>query len=224
MSSKKLEKIDKGSIGIVLASVAIAAMCFSYAFASPAVTYDENGTYQSNSRQSKINDPEYIKKTCEVYQPAIKKIEDERARAEAERLAQEQAKREAEEQAALEAQMQEELEQQLQQSYYDQYYSSDSYSNSYQPSYSTSGSFQSAGVIYDSNYRYTWYSSNSLYHYRTNEWTAGSDGIYRDSDGYVVVASSTHGQGTVIEDTPFGAAKVYDSGCASGTLDVYTNY
>ena len=87
-----------------------------------------------------------------------------------------------------------------------------------------SGSFKSAGVWYDNNYRYTWYSSNVLYHYRTPEWTAGADGIYRDSDGYVVVASSDLPQGAVIDGTPFGACKVYDSGCASGTLDVYTNF
>lgn len=84
--------------------------------------------------------------------------------------------------------------------------------------------FESDGVWQDENYRYTWYSSNVLYHYRTPEWTAGSDGIYRDSDGYVVVASSDLPQGTVVEGTPFGACKVYDSGCASGTLDVYTNF
>lgn len=85
-------------------------------------------------------------------------------------------------------------------------------------------SFQSDGVWQDENYRYTWYSSNVLYHYRTPEWTAGSDGIYRDAKGYVVVASSDLPQGTVVEGTPFGACKVYDSGCASGTLDVYTNF
>lgn len=85
-------------------------------------------------------------------------------------------------------------------------------------------SFQSDGVWQDENYRYTWYSSNVLYHYRTPEWTAGSDGIYRDAEGYVVVASSDLPQGTVVEGTPFGACKVYDSGCASGTLDVYTNF
>lgn len=85
-------------------------------------------------------------------------------------------------------------------------------------------SFRSDGVWYDENYRYTWYSSNVLYHYRTPEWTAGSDGIYRDVDGYVVVASSDLPQGTVVEGTPFGSCKVYDSGCASGTLDVYTNF
>ena len=89
---------------------------------------------------------------------------------------------------------------------------------------SGSGNFQADGVWYDENYRYTWYSSNAAYHYRTPEWTAGSDGVYRDSEGYVVVASSDYAQGTVIEDTPFGPAKVYDTGCASGTLDIYTNY
>lgn len=85
-------------------------------------------------------------------------------------------------------------------------------------------SFKSDGVWRDGNYRYTWYSSKVLRHYRTSEWTAGSDGIYRDTDGYVVVASSDHPIGTVIGSTPFGSVKVYDSGCASGTLDVYTNF
>lgn len=89
---------------------------------------------------------------------------------------------------------------------------------------SNGGNFKSDGVWYDDSYRYTWYSSNTAYHYSTPEWTAGSDGIYRDSDGFVVVASSDLPQGSVVEDTPFGAAKVYDSGCASGTLDVYTNF
>lgn len=93
-----------------------------------------------------------------------------------------------------------------------------------QPVSSGGSSFRSDGVWYDGQFRYTWYSSNVLYHYRTPEWSAGADGIYRDSEGYVVVASSDHPQGTIISNTPFGAAKVYDTGCASGTLDVYTNY
>ena len=93
-----------------------------------------------------------------------------------------------------------------------------------QQSYSgNSGSFKSQGVIYQNGIRYTYYSSNVLYHYRTSEWNAGSDGIYRDSAGYIVVASSDHSQGSVVS-TPFGAGKVYDSGCASGTIDIYTNF
>ena len=93
-----------------------------------------------------------------------------------------------------------------------------------QQSYSgDSGNFKSQGIIYQNGIRYTYYSSNVLYHYRTPEWTAGSDGIYRDSAGYIVVASSDHSQGSVVS-TPFGAGKVYDSGCASGTIDIYTNF
>lgn len=93
-----------------------------------------------------------------------------------------------------------------------------------QQSYSgNSGSFKSQGVIYQNGIRYTYYSSNVLYHYRTPEWNAGSDGIYRDSAGYIIVASSDHSQGSVVS-TPFGAGKVYDSGCASGTIDIYTNF
>lgn len=89
---------------------------------------------------------------------------------------------------------------------------------------STEGDFRSSGVWNDENYRYTWYSSNDAYHYQTPEWTSGEDRIYRDADGYVVVASSDYAKGTVITGTPFGDVKVYDSGCASGTLDVYTSY
>ncbi len=84
--------------------------------------------------------------------------------------------------------------------------------------------FKVQGVINDGTYRYTYYSSKVLYHYRTSEWTAGADGIYRDSDGYVVVASSDNPEGTVITGTPFGDVKVYDCGCPSGTLDVYVNW
>lgn len=104
--------------------------------------------------------------------------------------------------------------------------SGSSYSGSGSSSGGSSGSvgnFKSQGVIYQNGTRYTYYSSNVLYHYRTPEWTAGSDNIYRDKDGYVVVASSDHAQGSVVS-TPFGAGKVYDSGCASKTIDIYTNY
>lgn len=85
------------------------------------------------------------------------------------------------------------------------------------------GSFAAQGVIYWNGIRYTYYSSRVLYHYRTPEWTAGADGIYRDSNGYVVVASNDYGQGSVVQ-TPFGSGKVYDCGCPSGTIDVYVNF
>lgn len=85
------------------------------------------------------------------------------------------------------------------------------------------GSFAAQGVIYWNGIRYTYYSSRVLYHYRTQEWTAGADGIYRDSSGYVIVASNDYGQGSVVQ-TPFGSGKVYDCGCPSGTIDVYVNF
>lgn len=91
-----------------------------------------------------------------------------------------------------------------------------------QSSYNSSN-FESQGVINWNGTRYTYYSSNVLYHYRTPEWTAGSDGIYRDSNGYIVVASNDASQGSIVS-TPFGQGKVYDSGCASGTVDIYTNF
>lgn len=86
-----------------------------------------------------------------------------------------------------------------------------------------SGNFKSQGVIDNGGTRYTWYSSNDAYHYRTGEWSAGSDGFYRDKNGYLVVASSDYSQGTTV-NTPWGPGKVYDSGCAPGIIDMYTNY
>lgn len=71
--------------------------------------------------------------------------------------------------------------------------------------------------------RETWYSSRVLYHYRTGEWWVDANGVYRDADGYVVVAASDLPQGSTV-DTSHGMGKVYDSGCAAGTTDIYTNW
>lgn len=81
----------------------------------------------------------------------------------------------------------------------------------------------SKGVNYHNGRKETYYSSNVLYHYRTPEWTVDEYGVYRDSDGYVVVAASDLDQGSEV-DTSFGKGKVYDSGCAAGTTDIYTNW
>lgn len=81
----------------------------------------------------------------------------------------------------------------------------------------------SSGVNYYNGTRETYYSSNVLYHYRTPEWTVDDAGFYRTSEGYYVVASSDYPQGTVI-DTSQGQAQVLDSGCASGTVDFYTQW
>lgn len=79
------------------------------------------------------------------------------------------------------------------------------------------------GVNYYNNRRETWYSSRVLYHKDTANWTPDANGVYRDSDGYVVIASSDHAQGSLV-DTSHGMGKVYDSGCASGTTDIYVNW
>lgn len=84
--------------------------------------------------------------------------------------------------------------------------------------------FMYRGVIYDSQYRYTWYSSNVARHYRIGEWHADSEGYWRTSDGCLVVASSDYEIGTILNTDIFGRMMVLDSGCASGTIDVYVNW
>lgn len=79
------------------------------------------------------------------------------------------------------------------------------------------------GVNYYNDRRETWYSSRVLYHKDTGQWIPDANGVYRDSDGYVVVASSDHAKGSLV-DTSHGMGKVYDSGCARGTTDIYVNW
>jgi hypothetical protein len=88
--------------------------------------------------------------------------------------------------------------------------------------------FATQGVVYEEGVLYTWYSENVLPGYGLTELNengrhAGEDGLIRDGEGYIAVASSDHPLGTVLS-TPFGFAKVYDTGCPSGNIDVYTNY
>lgn len=49
------------------------------------------------------------------------------------------------------------------------------------------------------------------------------EGFVCDGDGYICVASSTYAKGTVVE-TSRGIGKVYDSGCAPGIIDIYTDW
>lgn len=86
--------------------------------------------------------------------------------------------------------------------------------------------FKSMGVIYWDGWRWTWYSQRVLpggglsipgRHVDEN-------GYICDKDDYICIASSVLKKGTVI-DTPFGKkGKVYDCGCASDTVDVYTDF
>lgn len=52
--------------------------------------------------------------------------------------------------------------------------------------------------------------------------TFDADGVSHDKDGYIVVAADGYDYGDVI-GTPYGEAKVYDSGSGYGTVDIYTN-
>ena len=87
--------------------------------------------------------------------------------------------------------------------------------------------FMYYGVVDEGGVHYTWYSQRVLPGGGLNELNANGrhveGGYVMDGDGYIAVASSDHEIGTVL-DTPFGQAKVYDTGCASGTVDIYTDF
>lgn len=84
--------------------------------------------------------------------------------------------------------------------------------------------FQTLGVIYWGGYRWTWYSENVLPGGGLKIPGRWSDGTFvRDEDGCICVASSDLPWGTYI-DTPWGPGRIYDCGCASGTLDVYVSW
>lgn len=80
------------------------------------------------------------------------------------------------------------------------------------------------GVVYDGGWKYTWYSEKVLPGGGLNIPGRWSDGNFvRDESNYICVASSDLSKGTVLE-TPWGTAKVYDCGCASGTIDIYVSW
>lgn len=86
--------------------------------------------------------------------------------------------------------------------------------------------FKKMGVIYWGDWRWTWYSERVLpgnglrIPGRHND----DNGYVCDENNFICLASSVLKRGTVI-DTPFGKqGKVYDSGCASDTVDVYVSW
>lgn len=95
----------------------------------------------------------------------------------------------------------------------------------YEPSYSvpSDGLSTFTGVNYHDGRTETFYSSQVLYHYRTNEWTLDSEGFWRTEEGYYVVAASDMEQGTVFQGSK-GECIVLDCGCADGITDYYTNW
>lgn len=100
------------------------------------------------------------------------------------------------------------------------------YEETYQEAYSgyTAEDFKVLGVIHWNGWTWTWYSErvlpgNGLY-------IPGrySDGYFvRDGSGNICLASSDLAKGTIVA-TPFGQGCVYDTGCASGVLDVYVSW
>lgn len=81
------------------------------------------------------------------------------------------------------------------------------------------------GVVYYNGHRETYYSQKVLPGGGLNipGRHVAADGTIRDADNYICVASSDYPKGTIVE-TSLGTGKVYDSGCASGTIDIYTNW
>lgn len=99
----------------------------------------------------------------------------------------------------------------------------ETYSSSAQYS---AGTLRSMGVLYWNGYRWTWYSEKVLPGGGLNipGRHVDSNGYVCDGNGYICLASSDLSKGTIVS-TPFGkSGKIYDSGCASGTLDVYVSW
>ena len=92
----------------------------------------------------------------------------------------------------------------------------------------TAAEFQYYGVVDDGTHFYTWYSERVLPGGGLTELNENGrhseGGFVKDGDGYIAVASCDYPKGTVI-DTPWGQAKVYDTGyLAEGQVDVYVSF
>ena len=83
------------------------------------------------------------------------------------------------------------------------------------------------GVVYYNGHRETYYSQRVLPGYGLSipGRHVADDGTIRDGDGYICVAANTSymSKGTTLM-TSLGPAKVYDCGCAYGTIDIYVNW
>ena len=86
---------------------------------------------------------------------------------------------------------------------------------------------RSNGSIDVFGHHQTWYSTNEGCGQTTAVPIPGKhvadDGTIRDEDGYICVASSDLKMYSIVM-TSVGPGKVYDTGCSSGTIDVYTNW
>lgn len=86
---------------------------------------------------------------------------------------------------------------------------------------------RSMGVKYYNGHRETWYSQKVLpgNGLKIPGRHVADDGTIRDGSGYIVIASdlSYASRGSIIM-TSLGPGKVYDTGCAYGTIDIYVNW
>ena len=109
--------------------------------------------------------------------------------------------------------------------------------SSYSLSTSTDGVISSSKFYWNGGCRYngyywTYYSTKqnlswtALFNYidkKTGGHYFDSEGFCRDGDGYIIIASKYHSNGTVVS-TPFGTAgRVWDC-CPEGNMDVLTNW
>lgn len=97
----------------------------------------------------------------------------------------------------------------------------------YSAVYSYNGLSKQRGAIFYNGHRETYYSEKVLpgNGLRIPGRHVADDGTIRDENGYICVAAdpSYMARGTVLI-TSLGPAKVYDSGCAYGTIDIYVNW
>lgn len=103
----------------------------------------------------------------------------------------------------------------------------------YTSTYATSSSvlysankFKNIGVVYWNGWKWTWYSQRVLPGggLRIPGRHVDNNGYVCDGNNYICLASSTLPYGTVI-NTPFGKqGKIYDTGCATDTIDVYVDF
>lgn len=99
----------------------------------------------------------------------------------------------------------------------------------YSDSYTTSNErlTKSKGVVYYNDHKETYYDEKVLpgSGLRIPGRHVAEDGTIRDEEGYICVAANQEymAKGTVLI-TSLGPAKVYDTGCAYGTIDIYVNW
>lgn len=97
----------------------------------------------------------------------------------------------------------------------------------YSARYTTGGLTKQRGAIFYNGHRETYYSEKVLpgNGLRIPGRHVAEDGTIRDADGYICVAADPAfmGKGSVLI-TSLGPAKVYDSGCAYGTIDIYVSW